>query len=53
MVRSIACELLAIPAVMNNPVLVTRPGRLGDHAGRLSLKELRRLDAALRLVLHL
>lgn len=27
------------------------PGRLGDHAGRLTLEELQRLDAALRIVM--
>jgi mRNA interferase MazF len=29
------------------------PGRLGDSAGRLTFDELRRVDAALRLVLDL
>ncbi len=29
------------------------PSRLGDHAGHLSFDELRQVDAALRLVLHL
>lgn len=29
------------------------PERLGEHVGQLSLSELRRVEAALRLVLHL